>query len=209
MDSILDPITVPPVLAAHPWPTNGHLIEDVARIGYLDEDWLTLDPTYGHGVFWSRWRPGFGNLIVSDLDPDKNPTGNSVDFRDLPYPDSRFDAVVFDPPYKLNGTPDEKTDKRYGVHVPTTWQERMALILDGATECARVTRDVLLVKVQDQVCSGKIRWQTLEVTDRLESGGGMELVDRFDMLGAGRTQPAGRQQRHAYGRPSTLLVFRK
>lgn len=200
-----DMTPVPIVPAAYAWRTNGHLIEAVAQLGYLTPDMEILDPTYGHGVFWSVWRPV--RLFGSDLDPEKG-GGVSIDFRHLPWSDGSFRAVVFDPPYKLNGRPDGTTDKRYGVHVNTPWQERMALIMDGAAECARVTSDVLLVKVQDQVCSGKIRWQTLEVTERVRACG-MELVDRFDMLGTGRKQPEGRRQVHAHGRPSTLLVFRK
>jgi len=194
-----------PVRSAHTWPTNGHLIADVARIGYLRSSDRVLDPTYGLGVWWSCWRPD--RLTAHDLEPGKAPDG-AQDFRDLPYPRASFDAVTFDPPYKLNGTPDEATDGRYGVDQPATVPERMALIFDGMTEAARVLtrRGALFVKVQDQVVSGAVYWQTDEVTAHAEALG-FGKVDRFDLLGGGRPQPAGRAQQHAYGRPSTLLVF--
>lgn len=192
------------ILAAHAWPTNAHLIEDVAALGHLRAEWSTLDPTYGLGVFWKRWRPEA--LTCHDLDPAEAPHG-PADFRALPYRADAFDAVVFDPPYKLNGTPSD-AEERYGTHKATRWQDRMALIERGVQECARVVKPggYLLVKCQDQVCSGKVRWQTDLVTNALELYG-WEKVDRMDLLSY-RPQPAGTSQVHARRNSSQLLVFR-
>jgi hypothetical protein len=144
------------IYATDSWPTNGHLIADCRRLGYLRDDDHVLDPTYGRGVFWRQWRPA--KLTATDLDPAKSPSGESVDFTAMPWPDRSFDAVVFDPPYKLNGTPTKGVDERYGVHEPTRWQDRWQLCLDGITECTRVLGDGhLLVKCQDQVCSGRVQ----------------------------------------------------
>lgn len=74
-------------------------------------------------------------------------------------------------------------------------------------------RGYVLVKCQPQVCSGQVRWQDREFAAHGESLG-MELVDRFDLLGTSRPQPprtradgeVSRQQ-HAWGRPSCLLVL--
>jgi hypothetical protein len=187
------------VLALDTWKTNGHLIADVARLGYLEGH--VLDPTFGKGTFWKIWQPA--RLTSHDLKLD------GVDFADLPYGDEAFDAVVLDPPYKLNGTPDVALDERYGVETPTSWQDRMALIEEGVAECSRVARSFLLVKCQDQVCSGAMRWQTDLVTEKAQRCDFVK-VDRFDMGGHHRPQPMdGREQKHAHGRPSTLLVFRK
>jgi hypothetical protein len=83
-------------------------------------------------------------------------------------------------------------------------------MVDGLTECSRVLKigGHLLAKCMDQVCSGQVRWQTDVLTARAVELGHRK-VDRFDLLGGGRPQPNGRGQVHAYGRPSTLLVFRK
>lgn len=43
-----------PVLAATAWKTNADLIVDCARLGYLRKEWITLDPTYGRGLWWAR-----------------------------------------------------------------------------------------------------------------------------------------------------------
>lgn len=209
-------LPLPPVLAANRWATNGELIADVARLGYLRKTDAICDPTYGLGVWWSVWRPDVP-LIGTDLHPEKG-SGIPVDFLHLPWKDSTFDVVAFDPPYKLNGTPDPQVDARYGVDVIRSWQGRHNLIREGMTECVRVLRTggILLVKCMDQVCSGAVRWQTVEFTNHAVDNCGLVLADRFDMLGGGRPQPARTRadgkpsvQQHAYQRPSTLLVFRK
>jgi hypothetical protein len=185
--------------AVHRWRDNGELIADVAKL-HLRRNALTLDATYGRGVWWRCWRPD--RLVI--YDPE-------VDFRSLPDDDATYDMVAFDPPYKLNGTPTlGDFDYRYGVHIPANWQQRIAVILAGVVECARVLRPrgVLLVKVQDQVARNRMRWQTYEVYNAATDAG-LELVDQFTLIGHERPQPKGLPQRHARGRGSTLMVFRK
>lgn len=195
------------VLAAHRWTTNGHLIADVAKLGYLNG--RVLDPTYGEGTFWKVWKPD--DLTACDIDPAKSPIGYSVDFTN-PFPTfavESFDSIVYDPPYKLNGTPDGAIDGRYGVHEVRTAQQRIDLLLRGVRALGLLVAPGghLLVKCMDQVCSGRMWWQTELVTTEAR---GFVLVDRFDFLGNHRPQPMeGRSQQHAHGRPSTLLVFRR
>lgn len=188
-------------LRATKWPSNAEMIEDVAVFGYLDG--RVLDVTYGEGVFWKRWRPK--KLVACDVASALSPYGSSVDFRDLPWRARSFDSVVIDGPYKLNGTPSE-SDIRYGVHIPSRWQDRIQLIKDGMNECARVTRKYMLVKCMDQVAWGHIRWQTRIFADHGESLG-FSLEERFDMLVDPR--PQKKPQRHVRANYSTLLVFEK
>ncbi len=194
------------IYSATYWPTNAHMIVDAARLGYLRKDWFVCDPTYGLGNFWTLWKPD--NLFVSDLNPAKAWIGKA-DFRNLHYSDGSFDAVVFDPPYKMNGTPTEWVDGRYGVGVSTRWQDRLKLIMHGVEECIRVTRKggYLLVKCQDQVVSGKVVWQTDMITN-IAMAEGMTKVDRLDFLTNPRPQPHTRQV-HARRNYSSLLIFKK
>jgi hypothetical protein len=193
-----------PIQAVGRWPTNGHLIADAAALHFPDAQ-NVFDATYGRGLWWTEWRPPV--LWANDLNPETDAQTHK-DFRDMNLMSEQFDVVAFDPPYKLNGTPAlGDFDDRYGIATPTRWQDRIALILDGARECGRLVKPKghLLVKCQDQVVSGQMRWVTQYVTDALADK--FRLVDRFDMLGGGRPQPGGRTQRHAWGRPSSLLVF--
>lgn len=199
------------ILAVNDWATNGYLIADVAEL-YLSKEMKILDPTYGLGTWWTQWFPAERNLTATDLDKDKSPWGRSVDFRNMPWVTHTFDCVAFDPPYKLNGTPDLAIDERYGVHTVKTWQQTHKLIKDGLLECSRVLKvgGILLLKCMDQVCSGQIRWQTDEFTIYAALNCDLKKIDRFDMLGKHRKQPMeGREQRHAHGRGSTFIVFRK
>lgn len=184
------------------WRTNGELIADVARLGYISEDSYTLDPTYGLGNWWTHFRPH--QLVTHDLKLD------GVDFRRLPHQDETFDVVAYDPPYKLNGTPTPEVDDRYGVGEPTHWQDRLILMQVGLKECLRVVRrrGYVLAKCQDQVCSGRVVWQTAMMADAAFDYGAAAWVDHLLMPG-GRPQPAGRRQVHAHRNYSSLLVFRK
>lgn len=192
---------------------NAHLIRDAAvPLGYLRREWLTLDPTWGSGRWWRLWQPDV--MVGHDLY-----TLDGVDFRALPHPDGTFRVVAYDPPYKLNGTASaiSDVDRQYGVQEWLPWQERHALCRDGATESVRVLAPggYLLWKCQDQVCGGRVRWQTVEFTRHAEALG-LRLVDRFDMVTGGRPQPPRTRkdgqpsvQQHARRNGSTLLVFRK
>lgn len=187
------------------WNDNAEMIADVARLGYLDG--RVLDCTYGAGRFWRLWQPEI--LVATDLNPAKSPSvPDGVDFTAMPFPDRDFDAVVFDPPYRLNGTPDQDFDEGYGIDAYTSWQERMALILAGTAEAARVADRDLLVKCQAQVVSGAVRWQDDEVT-AVAVDAGFRKIDRFDLHYSPRKQPKGRRQAHARRNHSTLLVFRR
>lgn len=186
--------------AIHRWRSNAELIADVHQLRYLTDDMEILDATYANGTFWKEYRPA--RLHVPHA---------GFDFTQTLYSCGRWDAVVFDPPYKLNGRPDPKVDACYGVDVPATWEERMELIFAGFTECARIVKPGgrLLVKCMDQVARYHLRWQTYELY-KLGEKCGMWLEDEFTFAGHTRKQPMeGRKQRHAHGRGSTLMIFRK
>lgn len=181
------------------------MIAAVAKLGYLNGH--VLDCTFGLGNFWSKWHPE--RLTACDLAPAKSPIGYSVDFRSMPFNDKSFDSVVIDGPYRLNGTPDMPFDDSFGTDGRMHWEQRIELIKDGMEECVRVAKSggYILVKCQDQVCSGKIRWQT-DIFTEWAKHLRCSKVDRFDMISY-RKQPSGRRQVHSRRNSSTLLVFKK
>lgn len=203
------------VMSFGSWRNNAELIRDaVVPLGYLKREWIVLDPTYGKGNFWSLWKPD--ELHASDLYPrgigsDPHQKIVKMDFRYLLWTDNTFDATVFDPPYKLNGTGgSHPSDEAYGVADPyMSIEYRHEMIRLGLDECVRVTRvgGHILLKCQNQVSSGKIRWQVLEFAQEAEFMGA-ELIDMFH-LPSYRPQPSGRKQKHSRQNYSTLLVFRK
>jgi hypothetical protein len=198
-----------PVMAIGAWRNNAELIADCVRLGYVAG--RVLDPTYGLGRFWTVYRPD--DLVATDLDQAKSPTGAPVDFTLMPWSDEWFDTVVFDPPYKLNGTSTGRggatCDADYGVTEYGSVDARHDMIRRGIAECVRVLRvgGHLLVKCQDQVNGGKVRWQTREFADHAEQLG-CRLVDALH-LPSYRPQPPGRRQQHARRNYSTLLVLRR
>src|SRR5579885_2999910 len=88
-------------MAATPWTSNAALIADCAALGYLRSDWLTLDPTYGKGNWWTKWQPD--RLVTSDLSPSLSTTDLQADFTYLPFQAATCDAVTYDPPYVCVG----------------------------------------------------------------------------------------------------------
>lgn len=195
--------------------TNAQRVVDLDRLGYLPRP--ILDPTYGYGGMWTDLCPA--GLTACELDGDKLERNvdpiwvdhwiGFVDFTALPFEDNEFKSTLYDPPYRFVGTasqPDEGGhDDRYGTAPKRTKAEQMALVLDGARECARVTSEYVIVKCQRQVVSGTIYHQPYVVT-RMMNGLGWRLKDELHLLSY-RAQPAGRSQRNSRSNYSTFLVF--
>lgn len=183
------------------WETNAELIADAATLWMSQED-TVLDCTYGLGNFWTEFRPKL--LVASDLHPC-GPGVIKADFTKLPFADKSFSHVIYDPPYKLNGT-DQGEGARYGVDKKMRWQDRIELMRLGLIESARVADEMVWLKCQNQVCSGKVRWQSFYAWDWAKELG-LVLEDMFDFPG-GREQPRGRKQVHARRNTSQLMLWR-
>ncbi len=193
-------------MRAHRWGTNAAMIaEAVVPLGYVSGE--VFDATFGiSGGFWKEYHPGL-RLTTNDLNA---PADYNEDFRAFSFDDRSSETVVFDPPYKLNGTPAMgDMDSRFGTadeHGKLNREGKLAMIRDGAIECWRITDRWLLVKCMDQVEGGKMRWQTHMIHNALEPLGA-RLVDRFDFLTTPRPQPGDRRQLTARSNYSTLMVF--
>lgn len=196
------------IYAAQEWPHNSALIADCARLGYLHEDWRTLDPTYGKGNWWKDFRPK--DLVAHDIALD------GVDFRNLSYPNNSFDAVAYDPPYVSVGgrttTGIKDFYNAYGLEdAPLSPQGLQSYINTGLAEMYRVVKPkgYVLVKCQDYISSGKL-WIGTYLTQEFALILGFKTIDRFEYIQSkGRPQPKGRRQVHARRNNSTLFVFQK
>jgi hypothetical protein len=195
------------IKAATSWSSNAHMIEDCFSLGYLSQEALTLDPTYGRGGWWKRQKPN--TLITHDLAND------GINFHNLPYNDNHFDAVVYDPPYvatggrSTTGIPD--FFDRYGLkNAPRTPIDLQNYINKGLTECDRVltSKGFLLVKCKDYISSGKL-WIGTHHTLTHALNINLTLVDRLEYITSGVVQPANRRQIHARRNLSTLFIFKK
>jgi len=202
---ITDPTPKPrEIYAVGEWKNNGEMIADAAAMGYVPG--LVLDATYGRGTFWKTFRPE--RLVTNDIVVGR--ADHCYDFRHFPREWERtFDCVVLDAPYKLNGTPSgDENDKRYGVDVKAKVPRRLRMQHEGLIECERIVRvgGFVLVKVQDQVASGRVHWMTraLPITAELHD---LRLVDEFlYVTKKPRPQPVANQV-HARRNVSSLLVF--
>lgn len=131
--------------------TNAELMRAVAPY-YLTGS--VLDVTHGEGGWWTLYRPApFTAHDLYKLD--------GVDFRQLPEADDEYDTVCFDPPYVPQGGAASNASgaanfrDRYGLlEESTPWRSTFDLIEQGLVECARVSRDLVLVKCGDFVTGG-------------------------------------------------------
>lgn len=192
--------------------TNAAAIADAAALGYLPGP--ILDLTYGLGRFWGDYRPD--DLTTNDLDPQRG-ADYQIDWTDIDAVDAfiaehgQFATVVFDPPYKLNGSGgSHASDDGYGVADSATAHERNDAMTRGLHSAMRLTATggYLLHKCQDQVVSAKKVWQTYAAWATVTAVPGWRLVDQLLVAGH-RPQPPGRRQVHARQDYSTLMIFRR
>lgn len=187
---------------------NAQMIADCHQLGYIAG--AVLDMTYGKGRFWKVVGDMGGKLHTNDIDPASKAEWH-YNFTALPgFFREEFDTVVFDPPYKLNGTGgSHPSDEGYGVADQTYTKDRMMLVFDGIAEAVRVCKPNghIIVKCQDQVVSGRKFWQTHTIQTFGETLG-LRLVDMLHVRSY-RPQPPGRRQVHSRQDYSTALIFQK
>ena len=185
--------------------TNAERVVDLHRLGYLPEP--VLDPTYGWGKMWDRHRPAV--LITLDLEPEA-PVALVADFTRCRSRPLSFGSTLYDPPYAYRGTADgqQDLDDRYGTDVYRLKADITALILAGASECARVTRKFLIVKCQRSVVAARLIPQPYLVLSHLTRDGTWRYRDELHLLSY-RAQPAGRTQRNSRSNYSTFLVLER
>lgn len=183
---------------------QGHGASVVARmLTVLYTDAVSvLDATYGNGEFW---RGSTRRVTGLDLSPTRA-RDVCADFTALPFADGAFDVVVFDPPYiadpSRRGT--SQMAGRFGSYPSIPAMQ--AAVEAGCREAWRVGRLGVLVKVQDQIRSG--RW--LEMTEWVRAAIGQPPYQRVDAIRSSAKMRGANwgEQYSAYGNGATFLAFR-
>lgn len=185
---------------------RGNNADLIAHLAPLYLTGTVLDTTYGQGKWWRRFRPA--DLVTHDLAID------GVDFRQLPYESSSFDAVCFDPPYIPQGGTSAQDAKSmrfregFGLQKTITQRELDAMVTDGLEECLRVARRFVLVKATDYTNAKELHLGHVRVITEARRMGA--YCQDLLILDPGRAGPGGSQisvQHRARRAHSYLLVF--
>jgi len=200
--SVHDIVMPHPVLAIGEYRNNAELIQAASSLGYVGDS--VVDLSYGYGSFWDVFQPK--QLVKNDLNPSKGDV--HFDVRGKP-PDewiASFDTVVWDGPYRLNGTSDRGYfDEAFGTNENTKLKDKINLLLLGvvfASQCVR-RGGYVLVKCQDQVAAGKKQQQRRMVQD-VGALFGLKWVDELHLVTGVRSQ---RTQKTSRSNFSTLVVM--
>lgn len=206
-------MTEGPILRATEWRTNGDMIADMHKLGYIG-DMTTLDATYGKGNWWTVWAPRL--LKTNDISPDIE-TDFSFDFR-FPPQGMWWPQICYDPPYVSLGATSNKRVKdfssSYGLKAPAKQkhpaQDVQQVINDGLTALTGCLGKggTILVKCQVYTTGGAV-WPGVYHTMCHAATLPLKFVDRFVHVRTPGVQPKGLVQRHARANCSELLIYRK
>lgn len=193
--------------------TNDEVFPDILKL-YLPEGSLVADVTYGKGVFWKQVPKGSYDVRATDV-------RTGVDCRKLPYGDTTFDCVVFDPPYMHTpGGTAHQNHQNFELYYYNNATENgskkyheavLDLYFKGAREAHRVLKSdgIYIVKCQDEVCANQQRLTHVELINELTQIGlvveDLFVVMRVNKPGVSRML----RQVHARKNHSYFLVFRK
>lgn len=107
---------------------------------------LVLDACCGSRMFWFDKKDSRAVFIDNrTMEPTKMSNGATInvtpdilmDFREMTFPDSSFNLVVFDPPHIKNAGEKSFMARKYGYLNAHTWKED---IRAGFAECFRVLK---------------------------------------------------------------------
>ena len=171
-----------------------------------------LDATVNSGRFWRGldWP-----VIGLDIDPAHKPTVVG-DNTNMPFGDSSFDVVVYDPPHIPNQGQDGQKDfnTRFGLVIKSPKEEDYNLAFmypPFMAEAYRVLRPqgILLCKIADYVHGHRYQWAHLDVVRAAQEVGFCPCDCIVKVRRGPIIDPRWRKAHHARRQHCYWLIFRK
>lgn len=176
---------------------------------YLDNQGIDLDPMYGKGGFYKKFkRPGFAFDIAPPAVHPEIPYVGRADATVLDLHDGCMRSMILDPPF-MHAQGKDSALKRYATYPSQKALHQLYIKL--VQEAARVLapEGILIFKCQDTVESGKQVWNHIYVHAYAEALG-FEALDLFILLARSRlTGHNHGRQVHARKHHAYFWVFRK
>ena len=192
--------------------TDAELLEKMLDFYPRKRPERILDATVNKGRFWEgSTRP----VVGLDIDVANKPDVVG-DNRDMPFEDSSFDVVVYDPPHVPNQGKDQKKDfnSRFGLGEKSpakTGYNFNHLYPPFAAEAHRVLRQegILLCKIADYVHGHRFQWAHIELVNAAVAVG-FTACDCIIKIRKGPiVDPRWRTAHHARRQHCYWLIFRK
>jgi SAM-dependent methyltransferase len=171
-----------------------------------------LDATVNGGRFWKDlpWK-----IIGMDIDPAHNPTVVG-DNRDMPFEDSTFDVVVYDPPHVPNQGRDQSKDfnVRFGLVLKASKEQEYDLGFlypPFVAEAYRVLRPegILLCKIADYIHGHCHHWAHIDVIQAAQAVGFCACDCIVKVRQGPIIDPRWKVAHHARRQHCYWLIFRK
>ena len=144
---------------------------------------VILDACHNKGVMWKN--SGYTPDRTLDIDPSMG-TSEVGDFRAMPYADSSFDVIAFDPPHLPNASGSAGSSgieaKQYGLtgnHDYGEGDNVSPAFAPFLTEARRVLRPngIIIAKISDLVHNHKYQWQHVDFIQAVRDTTGMTACD--------------------------------
>jgi SAM-dependent methyltransferase len=171
-----------------------------------------LDATYNAGRFWKGSKR---KVVGLDVDAKFSPTV-VADNRDMPFKDSFFDVVVYDPPHVPNQGEDKSKDfnTRFGLvlkSLPGAGYNLNYLYRPFASEAYRVLKHggLLFCKIADYVHDHRYQWAHVELMQTAVSIGFCACDCIVKVRKCPIVDPRWKKAHHSRRQHCYWLVFRK
>jgi len=192
--------------------TDAELLEKMLDFYPKRRPKLILDATVNAGRFWIGSRR---KIVGLDIDAKHRPDVVG-DHTRLPFKDSCFDVVVYDPPHIPNQGKDREKDfnTRFGLVLkasPEQGYNFSHLYPPFACEAYRVLRreGVLFCKIADYVHGHRFQWAHVEVINAAVSAGFTACDCIIKVRKGPIVDPRWKKAHHARRQHCYWLVFRK